>query len=107
MGKLSALIPRSSATVAPEIYRFVGKLRLVFVTAMLVMNVLTSLSLDDLGLDRDVWFRLQIPNTILICTSIALGGVMASGRLGIAGLRRANAICIVAEMGSALLAIWS
>jgi tRNA A-37 threonylcarbamoyl transferase component Bud32 len=104
---LSALVPRSSETIAPEFYRFVGKLRLVFVTSMLVMNALTTLSTDELGLDREVWLQLQIPNTLLIVTSIGLGGLMASGRLGIVGLQRANVVCIVCEMGSSLLAIWS
>jgi hypothetical protein len=104
---LGALVPRSSETVAPEFYRFVGKLRLIFVTSMLVMNALATLSVEELGIDREVWLQLQIPNTLLILTSIGLGGLMATGRLGVTGQRRANAVCIVAEMSSALLSIWS
>ena len=104
---LSALVPRSSETIPPELYRLVGKLRLIFVGAMLGLNVLTSFAVDEIGIDREVWFQLQIPNTAVLLTSIVLGGVMASGRLGITGLRRANRICIAAEMTSALLSAWS
>jgi Protein kinase domain len=105
-GWLSALVPRGREPVAPEFYRFTGKLRVGIIGFLLLMNLTSTLSLDRLGVDRAFWFRIQIPNTVALLTALVLGAVIARGSLGLAAMRRATYACVVAEMTSGLLSIW-
>jgi serine/threonine-protein kinase len=101
------LPPQGAEPVAPEFYRLIGKMRVGFVSFLLFLNVVTSLSLDELGLDAAFWFRVQIPNTIALLTTITLGAVIASGRLGLRGMRQATYVCVALELVSALLSMWT
>jgi len=103
---LRALVPRGRETVAPEFYRFTGRLRVGIILFLLFMNLTSTLSLDQLGVDRRFWWRIQIPNTAALVTSLVLGAIIARGRLGLTAMRRATYACVVAEMTSGLLSIW-
>ncbi len=100
---LTRAFPRVRETTSPELYREVGRIRLIVVLVGIALNALALLSLDELGIDRSVWFPLQVPNNLMLLVSGGLGAWMWKRPLAASTLRLLTQVCIVAEMATFLI----
>jgi hypothetical protein len=100
---LARAFPRFPHPVPVEVYRQIGKLRLVLAACFVAYNLLTGLSLDTLGLHRERWLLAQIPNLTLLVATALLGLVIWRGGLPASRLRQLTFVCVALEVGSLLV----
>ncbi len=102
---LARLFPRVPHPIPVEVYRHVGKLRLIVVACAVGYNLIAATSIDYLGLDRERWFAAQALNLSFLTLSGALGLVIWRGGVTEHRLRELTFVCIGLETGSFLVNI--
>ena len=102
---LARLFPRFPQTVPVEVYRYIGKIRMIVAACCVAYNVIAAMSIDFLGLHRERWLTAQIPNGTLIVATGLLGLVIWKGRLEAERLRQLTFVCVALETGSFLVNI--
>lgn len=102
---LERAFPRFPHTVPVEVYRYIGRIRLIVAACCIAYNALAIAMIDPLGLHRERWLLAQIPNSLLIAATGVLGLVIWRGGLGAARLRQLTFVCIVLETGSFIINI--
>lgn len=99
-GLFRRAFPRFPETVAVEVYRQVGRIRFYAASMCVVFNLLALGSLDSIGLHRERWLSVQIPNNALIISTGLLGLLMWKRALPARTLRRLTFVCVTIEMTS-------
>ncbi len=104
---LSALLPRFEEPIAPEFYRFTGKLRLIAISVLLVTNFSSSGSLGVLGIDPRIYWRVQAVNSVVCGADLVLALVLWRAPLALAAMRRLTFASVLLEVASTLLLGWA
>ncbi|HUH04544.1 MAG TPA: serine/threonine-protein kinase, partial [Kofleriaceae bacterium] len=100
-GLFGRAFPRFPETVAVEVYRQVARIRFYAAMMCFGFNLLLSLTtLEDMGLHRERWLAMQIPNNVLILSTGLLGLLMWKRGLRARTQRRLTFVCVAIEMGS-------
>jgi tRNA A-37 threonylcarbamoyl transferase component Bud32 len=92
--------PRFPETVAVEVYRQIARTRFFAAMMCIGFNALTLATADAVGLHRDRFVAMQIPNNTLILSTALLGLLMWKRALSPRTLRRITFVCVTLEMAS-------
>lgn len=104
---LLSVLPRFEEHIPPDFYRLAGKIRVVCVTLLLVVNWSGAAGIEQLGYDRDVFFPLHLANTPVLVISIAIGWLLWRRVRDERTMRRLTYAGIVVDTYSTLLMIWA
>jgi tRNA A-37 threonylcarbamoyl transferase component Bud32 len=104
---LAVVLPRFDEPPPPvEFYRFVGKLRVVVISLLVTMNLLTGLGADDDTLPARAYWLAQIPNTALLGVDLLLSWILWRRARTRAQMRRLVIAGAVLECLSTMLMGW-
>lgn len=100
-GLLRRAFPRFPETVEVEVYRQVARIRFYAAMVCFGFNLLLSFTtLENMGLHRQRWLAMQIPNNVLILSTALLGLLMWKRGLRARTLRQLTFVCVAIEMTS-------
>ncbi len=103
---LFTLRPKFEEPIAPEFYRYAGKIRVVVVLTLIAFNFATGLSPTYLGVDHDFYWKLMSVNIPALLLDAVLGVVVWRRNLSVDAMRRITYASLVLECGSTLATTW-
>lgn len=104
---LWSFVPRFDDPIPLEMYRVSGKIRAGALVILMLLNLSTLLTPEELGYDADFNVRWHLVNTPLIAVDLVLGLLIWKGSFGITALHRMTIACLLLEAASTLLGIWA
>jgi tRNA A-37 threonylcarbamoyl transferase component Bud32 len=104
---LLSLFPRFDEPISPEFYRWSGKLRIFAIIALAVGNLPTGLTLDRLGLDPGVFWRVQIVIIGLGAVDCVLAAIVWKRHMSVEAMAALTRVSIVLEVIVTLVALWA
>jgi hypothetical protein len=99
-------MPRTREYVPPDFYRLTGKLRFLVIAVLTVVNLTIGLTADLRGVDRELYWTVQLTIAGLGVVDAALSLWLWKGRLGERGMFRVTLGCGLLDVGIQLLATW-
>jgi hypothetical protein len=102
-----SLFPRFEEAIAPEFYRWTGKVRVFAISLLVASNYLGGLQLHEMGYDPGFYWSLQVPVTTLGLIGVLVGLLVWRGRRSIDTMRRLTQVGAAVDVVAVLIGIWA
>ncbi len=105
--RFRSLFPRFPEPIAPEFYRFSGKVRALLLLTLIIGDIMVGLSAESLGMDEEFYWHMMTGNLAVLGADLILSLVIWRAGLTRMVMRRLTMVCVFLEMVSVLLGTWS